>query len=105
MLLLMIASFLLAALPLSGLRYFDGFYSRSGVCLAFHLTSQRSAGWQYSVAVFIVFNLISFSVIAGAYIWMFIMVIRSRSRVRGHQVRLRANTLWHEMLLSSNKTD
>ena len=36
-------AFLLAALPLfSSLKYFEDFYSRSGVCLAFHLTSQRA---------------------------------------------------------------
>ena len=34
------------ALPLTGLTYFDGFYGRSGVCLALHITSEKPSGWE-----------------------------------------------------------
>ncbi|KAJ8308124.1 hypothetical protein KUTeg_012998 [Tegillarca granosa] len=54
-------SLLLAVIPFFPLPYFDGkFYSRSSVCVALPLTSDRPAGWEYSVAVFVVLNMVLF---------------------------------------------
>ena len=55
----------LAILPLLITSYFqDAFYSKSGVCLALPLTRDRSPGWIYSISIFIIFNSVSFLLIA-----------------------------------------
>ena len=41
----------------------DGFYSRSGVCIALPLTRDRHTGWLYSVLLFIGFNFLTVIVI------------------------------------------
>ncbi|BFZ11083.1 hypothetical protein BsWGS_14121 [Bradybaena similaris] len=74
--------FLLAILPLVGIDYFEGFYRRSGVCLALHVTPDRPSGWEYSVAVFLVLNFVSFLLIAFSYLWMFTVAKKTRSAVR-----------------------
>ncbi|CAG5122918.1 unnamed protein product, partial [Candidula unifasciata] len=74
---------LISVVPLLGIPYFLNFYGRSGVCLALHVTPARPAGWEFSVAVFLVLNLVSFLVIAASYIWMFIVAKETRSAVRG----------------------
>ncbi|RUS77959.1 hypothetical protein EGW08_014268, partial [Elysia chlorotica] len=63
--------FLISVVPLSGMDYFQNFYGRSGVCLALHVTPAQPPGWEYSVGVFLVLNLLSFLIIAFSYIWMF----------------------------------
>ncbi|XP_050712594.1 G-protein coupled receptor GRL101-like [Eriocheir sinensis] len=73
---------LLAALPLSDIPYFRNFYGRSGVCLALHITHEKPSGWQYSVFVFLVLNLASFSVIALSYWRMYLAARTSRAAVR-----------------------
>ncbi|CAL1535733.1 unnamed protein product [Lymnaea stagnalis] len=74
--------FLLAVLPLLGFSYFENFYGRSGVCLALHVTPDRRPGWEYSVGVFILLNLLSFVLIASSYLWMFSVAKKTRSAVR-----------------------
>ena len=55
----------ISTFPLMHEGYFRGeFYSRSSVCLALPLTSDRPAGWLYSVLIFIVVNFVMFAVIA-----------------------------------------
>ncbi|GAB1600041.1 G-protein coupled receptor GRL101-like, partial [Argonauta hians] len=73
--------FILSAMPLFGLEYFNGFYSRSGVCLALHITPDRPRGWEYSVMIFLAVNLLSFVVIFISYLWMFIVAKKTRSAV------------------------
>ncbi|XP_076437604.1 G-protein coupled receptor GRL101-like [Babylonia areolata] len=74
--------FWLSVLPLLGWDYFREFYGRSGVCLALHVTPDRPAGWEYSVAVFLVINLASFLLIVLSYLWMFVIARQTRSAVR-----------------------
>ena len=74
--------FFLSAVPLFGIEYFKDFYSRSGVCLAFHITPDRPRGWEYSVMIFLAVNLFSFVVIFISYLWMFIVARKTRSAVR-----------------------
>ncbi|XP_076044816.1 G-protein coupled receptor GRL101-like [Oratosquilla oratoria] len=78
---------LLAALPLTNIHYFRNFYGRSGVCLALHVTHEKPNGWEYSVFVFLVINLVSFSVIAVAYWQMYLAARTSRAAVRSDQQR------------------
>ena len=66
---------LLGGIPLLPLAYFNGeFYSRSGVCLSLHLTTETRPGWEYSVAVFIVLNFIVFLLIFVGYTWMYVRI-------------------------------
>ncbi|XP_070531728.1 uncharacterized protein [Ptychodera flava] len=52
---------LLGLLPFMGLDYFQGvFYSRTGVCLPLHTSKTLYPGWEFSVAIFIVVNLVLF---------------------------------------------
>ena len=73
---------LFAVLPVLGMSYFHdekndvGFYGRSAVCLPLQLSSEKLAGWEYSVVVFIGFNTVSFLFIMGAYVVMFTTVYR-----------------------------
>ncbi|XP_046359118.2 uncharacterized protein LOC124137050 [Haliotis rufescens] len=60
-----IVSFLMAGVPLLPISYFSkSFYSRSGVCLALPLTRNRPPGWEYSTAIFVIWNFICFVFIA-----------------------------------------
>ncbi|XP_046351101.2 G-protein coupled receptor GRL101-like [Haliotis rufescens] len=82
MILVWLIVFILSTLPLMGLDYFENFYGRSGVCLALHVTQKRPTGWEYSVAVFLVLNFVSFVAIFLSYLWMFIVAKRTRKAVR-----------------------
>ncbi|XP_064630861.1 G-protein coupled receptor GRL101-like [Lineus longissimus] len=53
------------------------YYSRSGVCLSLHLTSEPAPGWEYSVAIFLGLNLDAFMIIAVLYTWMYVIIKRS----------------------------
>ncbi|XP_071078844.1 G-protein coupled receptor GRL101-like [Haliotis cracherodii] len=60
-----VLGFLMAAVPLLPIDYFSrSFYSRSGVCLALPLTRNRPPGWEYSTAIFVLWNFICFVFIA-----------------------------------------
>ena len=78
----------IAVIPITGINYFYdesgkfGFYSRSAVCLPLQLSAGRPAGWEYSVAFFVVLNSISFIFILVAYISMFWTVKRVSRAVR-----------------------
>ncbi|KAG8223475.1 hypothetical protein J437_LFUL001969 [Ladona fulva] len=71
----------LSGLPLMQIDYFRNFYGRSGVCLALHITPEKPNGWEYSVFVFLFLNLVSFSIIALGYIWMYIVARTTRQAV------------------------
>ena len=65
------------------LRYFL-FQGRSSVCLPLQLSPERLAGWEYSVAVFVVLNLAAFLFIMVAYIAIILKVFKSQRRVKAH---------------------
>ena len=81
----------MAALPLFPIPYFnDQFYSRSGVCLAIHITTEKPSGWEYSVAIFLCINLIAFLTILACYIYMYKTIRVSRmtmNRMMARQIR------------------
>ena len=78
----------MSVIPMFNLEYFYdstrrvGYYGRSALCLPVQLTKDKLAGWEYSVVIFIILNLISFLFILCAYITMFITVSRSSRSVR-----------------------
>ncbi|XP_064641988.1 uncharacterized protein LOC135496555 [Lineus longissimus] len=79
---------ILAGIPLIPNDYFQGkFYSRSGVCLSLHLTSDTTPGWEYSVAVNLGLNLAAFVIIAVTYGWMYLVIRRSAEMMKGKATR------------------
>ena len=77
-----ILTFLVSILPILYTSYFrDEFYSRSGVCLALHITNRKPAGWEYSVALFLVTNLLAFIFIVCCYIYMYNAVMQSNRKL------------------------
>lgn len=72
----------LSGAPLFGIDYFENFYGRSGVCLALHITPEKPKGWEYSVFVFLVLNLVSFLTILISYLWMFLVAKQTTTAVR-----------------------
>ena len=58
------------------------FYGRSAVCLPFQLSTKLSAGWEYSISVFIGLNGASFLFIVTAYVVMYRSVTKAGNAVR-----------------------
>ncbi|KAI0232930.1 hypothetical protein LSAT2_016795 [Lamellibrachia satsuma] len=70
----------LSAVPMLRLSYFgDAFFGSTGVCLPFTVSSVKTKGWEYSVVIFLVVNLVSFLIICFGYLAIFVSV---RSQVR-----------------------
>jgi hypothetical protein len=66
--------------PLFYSTYFNNsFYNKSGVCIALPLTRDRPPGWLYSVLIFVVFNFITFLLIALGQ-WSIFKDIRNSKR-------------------------
>lgn len=78
---------LLAVIPLFDIDYFDGFYGRSGVCLALHITNDKPNGWEYAVFIFLALNCVSFVAIITSYIWMFLVAKRTRAAARSPEMK------------------
>ncbi|XP_068718037.1 uncharacterized protein [Montipora capricornis] len=84
---------IISTMPLIQIPYFTdensnyGFYGRSAVCLPLQLSSERPAGWEYSVSFFIALNFIAFMFMLVAYITMFITAKRVHCAVRSTRVR------------------
>nr|ARK36624.1 G-protein coupled receptor GRL101 [Sagmariasus verreauxi] len=79
---------ILSGLPLTYLDYFHNFYGRSGVCLALHITNEKPNGWEYSVFIFLVLNLLSFGVMAVSYVLMYMTARDTHTAARtGAQAR------------------
>lgn len=83
----------ISTLPLIARSYFKGtFYTRSGVCLAFHITNQRPPGWLYSIIVFQGLNLVAFVIIVWCYTLMYLEISRSARRSKNdrpnHQLKI-----------------
>jgi hypothetical protein len=62
------------------------FFGRSAVCLPFQLSSDRPAGWEYSVFVFLVLNGVSFLFMLVAYVLMYRTVVNAANAVRSTRV-------------------
>ncbi|RZF48230.1 hypothetical protein LSTR_LSTR006197 [Laodelphax striatellus] len=90
---------ILSALPLSRFSYFHNFYGRSGVCLALHITPDKPNGWEYSVLVFLVLNLLSFGFIAVGYLWMFLVARTTQKAVNKERQMNEAAMAWRMTML------
>ena len=83
---------LLSVIPMFGLDYFyddkryAGFYGKSAVCLPLQLSSDRQAGWEYAVGIFIALNFASFVYILTAYIVMFFSVRNVAKNIRSTHI-------------------
>ena len=79
--------FLMAFLPMFGIQYFEdpfryhSYYGRSVVCLPLQLTSDKPAGWEYSVAIFLALNFAFFLFIMGAYLMILVKSYLSSRRL------------------------
>ena len=74
-----VISFIPAVVP----AYFgDSYYGRSNVCLALPLSTLRPAGWQYSVTIFLAFNLVLFLTMLLCYCGIFYEAKASSRSVR-----------------------
>nr|XP_006819774.1 PREDICTED: G-protein coupled receptor GRL101-like [Saccoglossus kowalevskii] len=82
-----LAVFFLSAIPLLGIHYFGNYYGRSGVCLALHITPDKPKGWEYSVFVFLVLNLVNFLAIMLSYVAMFVVATRTQQAVRNRDMK------------------
>ena len=72
----------LSLVPIIFITYFRGeFYSRSSVCLGLPLTSDKPAGWLYSVFIFICINFVLFILIAGGQWMIFREVTKTSDKV------------------------
>ena len=72
-----------ALLPVILTSYFmNGFYSKSGVCLALPLTRNRPRGWVYSVSIFIGFNFLTFLAIAFGQWIIYTTINSAKQRVK-----------------------
>ncbi|XP_045167449.2 uncharacterized protein LOC123530741 [Mercenaria mercenaria] len=92
---------MISLFPLMYTAYFmDSFYNKSGVCIALPLTRDRPPGWLYSVLVFVVFNFITFLLIAVGQ-WSIFMNIRKSGKGfgKGQTARKRDLTVARNLLL------
>ena len=64
------------------------FYGRSAVCLPFQLSTEKSAGWEYSSFIFIFFNGFSFLYMLVAYLIMYRAVTKTSNAVRSTRMNL-----------------
>ncbi|KAF6202512.1 hypothetical protein GE061_002908 [Apolygus lucorum] len=89
----------ISAVPLLQIDYFNNFYGRSGVCLALHITPDKPNGWEYSVFVFLVLNLVSFTIIAVGYLWMFLEARMTQHAVHKERRTSESAMAWRMTLL------
>ena len=68
----------LGALPMVHTAYFgdsyDSFYGSNGVCLPLQFNNPFAPGWEFSLIIFVIFNLIAFILIVYAYLKMFLTI-------------------------------
>ena len=72
--------FVLSIIPLFGADYFGNYYGNNGVCLPFTLSRAKNPGWEYSTAMFVVYNLLAFFTIALGYFCIYRFVKESRKK-------------------------
>lgn len=79
---------LIAMMPFFIESYFNNkFYARSGVCLALHITNQKPAGWEYSVAIFFCVNFVAFITIIISYFYMYVTIKRASRYINRNQAK------------------
>ena len=86
----------IAIIPLLVTSYFGNyFYGQNAVCLPFTLGNTRGVGWQYSLAIFVVVNLISFLLIFIGYSGLYRAVVvthkKAGNKISDSDIRLARN--------------
>ena len=71
-----------AAMPILGLPYFGQNYIKNGVCLLFNVTSGQTKGWEYTVFLFLLFNLAAFTFILVGYLVIYHQLDKSRRNAK-----------------------
>ena len=95
-----ITSAVIALVPIVNESYFQNlFYTRTGVCLALPLTRDRPPGWMYSILVFIVFNFVTFVLVACGQLMIFAEVKKQSSRMKGMTTRINDLKIARNLLL------
>ena len=98
-----VVGIIISILPITGIEYFHeksreiGFFARSAVCLPLQLSRERPAGWEYSVAIFIILNFCSFVFILVAYIaiyWTMVKLVGPSVASHMQQESARVNRLF-----------
>ncbi|XP_050413544.2 G-protein coupled receptor GRL101 [Patella vulgata] len=74
---------------LPGTGFTGRLYSRTGICLALPLTSERTPGWQFSTGIFIFFNFLTFALICLGQLFMYRAIVKSSSIVQNKGRRSR----------------
>ncbi|EDV21501.1 uncharacterized protein TRIADDRAFT_30388, partial [Trichoplax adhaerens] len=83
---------------LPGIPYFRNFYGRSSVCLPFHFSNQvDGTGWQYSISVITVVNLIACMFILLAYLAL--MIKLKTRKVMSHRSARQDRVVTVKMIL------
>ena len=93
----------LSIIPILDIEYFLGnsngmsFFSQSAVCLPLQLSSEKPPGWEYLMAIFIIFNFCSFFFILVAYMaiyWTIMKLVGGSASAHMQQESARANRLF-----------
>ena len=96
---------MISIIPTLGFDYFFdkkrdvGFYGKSAVCLPLQLSTERQAGWEYAVSIFIILNFVSFMYILTAYTAMYLRVKGSAKRVRSTNMKRESKMAKRMMLI------
>ena len=63
---------ILSIVPLFDTKYFsDSFYTKTSVCLALPFGPKKIAGWEYTAAIFVFYNVIVFMVVSVLYLLIY----------------------------------
>ena len=85
-LIIWVVGFLIAFFPMFGIEYFDDpfryhtYYGKSVVCLPLQLSPDKSAGWEYSISMFVGLNAFLFIFVTVVYIAILINRCQVQSR-------------------------
>ncbi|CAH3193166.1 unnamed protein product [Porites evermanni] len=96
---------MISIIPTLGFDYFFdkkrevGFYGKSAVCLPLQLSTERHAGWEYAVGIFIILNFVSFMYILTAYTAMYLRVKGSAKQVRSTNTKRESKMAKRMMLI------
>ena len=96
---------MISIIPTLGLDYFFdkkrevGFYGKSAVCLPLQLSTERQAGWEYAVVIFIILNFVSFIYILTAYTVMLFSVKGAAKQARSTNMKRESKMAWRMMFI------
>lgn len=93
-----IVSLILSLLPLFGIKYFNGYYSSSGICISLPLSVPGKFGWGYSMILFVGANFGIFIAILLGQLFIFVNLICVGKQINSN------NTIQQRKEISLGKT-